>query len=194
MPLYEHVFLARQDVSAQQVEKLMETYQSIIKDNGGSIGKTEYWGLKNLAYRIKKKRKAHYALMNIDAPHAAVAEMERQMSIEPDVIRFLTLRVDELDDSPSAMMKRQDRDDRRGPRRDRDGRNGRDGGRDRDARGAGRGSDRAPVEKAAEAKKPAEAKAKEAESEAESKKPAEAEAAEPEAVDEESAKPDEDKS
>jgi small subunit ribosomal protein S6 len=194
MPLYEHVFLARQDVSAQQVEKLMETYQSIIKDNGGSIGKTEYWGLKNLAYRIKKKRKAHYALMNIDAPHAAVAEMERQMSIEPDVIRFLTLRVDELDDSPSAMMKRQDRDDRRGPRRDRDGRNGRDGGRDRDARGAGRGSGRAPVEKEAEAKKPAEAKAKEAESEAESKKPAEAEAAEPEAVDEESAKPDEDKS
>ena len=192
MPLYEHVFLARQDVSAQQVEKLMETYQSIIKDNGGSIGKTEYWGLKNLAYRIKKKRKAHYALMNIDAPHEAVAEMERQMSIEPDVIRFLTLRVDELDDSPSAMMKRQDRDDRRGPRRDRDGRDGRDGGRDRDARDAGRSSDRAPVEKDAEAKKPAEAEAKEAE--AESKKPAEAEAAEPEAADEKDAKPDEDKS
>ena len=137
MPLYEHVFLARQDVSAQQVEKLMETFQSIIKENGGDIGKTEYWGLKNLAYKIKKKRKAHYALLNIDAPSEAVAEMERQMRIEPDVIRFLTLRVDELDDAPSAMMKRQDRDDRRGPRRDRDGRD-RDG-RDRDGRGGDRG-------------------------------------------------------
>ena len=121
MPLYEHVFLARQDVSAQQVEKLMETFQSIIKDNGGSIGKTEYWGLKNLAYRIKKKRKAHYALMNIDAPHEAVAEMERQMRLSTDIIRFLTLRVDELDTTPSPMMWRNDRDDRRGPRRERDG-------------------------------------------------------------------------
>jgi len=205
MPLYEHVFLARQDVSAQQVEKLMETFQSIIKDNGGSIGKTEYWGLKNLAYRIKKKRKAHYALMNIDAPHEAVAEMERQMRIESDVIRFLTLRVDELDEAPSAMMKRHDRDDRRGPRRDRDGR---DGGRD--GRDGGRGGDRAPVEKpvvakepakaeAEEAKEPAKAEAEEAKEPAkaeaeEAKEPAKAEAEEAKAADKTDAEPDEDKS
>ena len=113
MPLYEHILLGRQDISAQQFEGLVETYQAIIKDNGGSIEKTENWGIKNLAYKIKKNRKAHFALMNIDAPHEAVAEMERQMGISTDVIRFLTLRMDELDAGPSAMMKRGDRDDRR---------------------------------------------------------------------------------
>ncbi len=138
MPLYEHVFLGRQDISAQQFEGLVETYQTIIKDNGGSIEKTESWGIKNLSYKIKKNRKAHFALMNINAPHEAVAEMERQMSISTDVIRYLTLRVDEHDEGPSAMMKRGDRDDRRGGRRDhRDsGPRSRDhaGGRDRDER------------------------------------------------------------
>lgn len=124
MPLYEHVFLARQDISAQQVESLTDTFKAIITDNGGSIGKTEYWGLRSLAYRIKKKRKAHYSLINIDAPHAAVAEMERQMRIESDIIRFLTLRVDEHETDPSAMMKRHERDDRRGHRGGRDGRDG----------------------------------------------------------------------
>ncbi len=127
MPLYEHVLLGRQDISPQQFESLVETYQSIIKDNGGSVEKTEMWGLKNLAYKIKKNRKAHFALMNIDSPHDAVAEMERQMGLSTDVIRFLTLRVDELDEGPSAMMKRGDRDDRRGGRRDH---------RDRDSRPA----------------------------------------------------------
>lgn len=121
MPLYEHVFLGRQDISTQQFEGLMDQYQSIIKDNGGSVEKTEYWGLKNLAYKIKKNRKAHFGLMNLDAPHEAIAEMERQMGISTDVIRFLTLRMDELEEGPSAMMKRGDRDDRRGGRRDRDG-------------------------------------------------------------------------
>ena len=106
MPLYEHVFLGRQDISAQQFEGLIETYQSIIKDNGGSIEKSEYWGIKNLAYKIKKNRKAHFALFNIDAPHEAVSEMERQMGISTDIIRFLTLRMDELESGPSAMMKR----------------------------------------------------------------------------------------
>ena len=113
MPLYEHILLGRQDISAQQFEGLVETYQAIIRDNGGSIEKTENWGIKNLAYKIKKNRKAHFALMNIDAPHEAVAEMERQMGLSTDVIRFLTLRMDELDPGPSAMMKRGDRDDRR---------------------------------------------------------------------------------
>jgi small subunit ribosomal protein S6 len=130
MPLYEHILLGRQDISAQQFEGLVETYQAIIKDNGGSIEKTENWGIKNLAYKIKKNRKAHFALMNIDAPHEAVAEMERQMGISTDVIRFLTLRMDELDAGPSAMMKRGDRDDRRGGRGDRD--RGPRGDRDRD--------------------------------------------------------------
>jgi len=129
MPLYEHVFLARQDISAQQVEGLVDTYRALLEENGGKVGKTEYWGLKSLAYKIKKNRKAHYTLINIDAPHEAVAEMERQMGLSTDVIRFLTLKVDEHETEPSAMMRRSDRDDRdgrgdrgdrRGPRRDRD--------------------------------------------------------------------------
>lgn len=131
MPLYEHVFLARQDVSAQQVEGFTQNFRSIIEQNGGSIGKTEYWGVKSLSFRIKKNRKAHFSLMNIDAPAAAVAELERQMRLSPDIIRFLTIRVDEHEQAPSQMMRRPDRDerdgrgergdrDRRGPRRDRD--------------------------------------------------------------------------
>lgn len=136
MPLYEHVFLARQDISAQQVESMMEEFQKLIGDGGGSVGKTEYWGLKGLNYKIKKNRKAHFALLNIDAPPAAVTEMERQMRLSSDVIRFMTLRVDEHETEPSAMMKRgSDRDDRRGGRRDRD-RGPRDGDRDRPARAA----------------------------------------------------------
>lgn len=114
MPLYEHVFLARQDVSAQQVETLVEQYKGLIEGAGGSVGKIENWGLRTLAYRIKKNRKAHYTLMNITAPHAAVAEMERQMGLSEDVLRFMTFKVDELDEEPSAMMQKRDRDDRRG--------------------------------------------------------------------------------
>ncbi len=115
MPQYEHVFLARQDVSAQQAQSLQEEFSKVISDHGGEVGKAEYWGLKPLAYKIKKNRKAHYHMMNIDAPHEAVAEMERQMRLSGDVIRFLTLRVEELDDKPSPMMKRSD--ERRGSRR-----------------------------------------------------------------------------
>ena len=131
MALYEHVFLARQDISPQQVELLTDTYKAVIEENGGSVGKTEYWGLKSIAYRIKKNRKAHYTLMNIDAPSAAVTEMERQMGLSDDVIRVLTLKVEELETEPSAMMKSRGRDDRKGPRRDG---GGRDGGRDGDRR------------------------------------------------------------
>lgn len=152
MPLYEHVFLARQDISAQQVEALMQSFRSILEEGGGSVGKTEYWGLKSLAYRIKKNRKAHYALMNIDAPHEAVAELERQLRLSTDVIRFLTLKVDEHDSAPSAMMRRADRDERegRGDRGDRDrgdrgGRGGRRDYRDRDRDFAPREA-RGPVE------------------------------------------------
>jgi small subunit ribosomal protein S6 len=138
MSLYEHVFLTRQDISAQQVEALIESFRSILQERGGSVGKTEYWGLRSLTYRIKKNRKAHYALMNIDAPHEAMTELERQERLSTDVIRFLTVRVDEHDAAPSAMMRRADRDERdgrgdRGDRGDRDrGDRGRGGRRDRD--------------------------------------------------------------
>ena len=95
MPLYESVFIARQDINAGQVDTLTEQFSNIVTEAGGKIEKTEYWGLKNLAYRIKKNRKAHSSLMNIDAPSAAVAEMERQMRINEDVIRFMTIKVEE---------------------------------------------------------------------------------------------------
>ncbi len=112
MPLYEHVFLSRQDVSGQQVEALTETFKGIIVAGGGTVSKVEQWGLKSLTFRIKKNRKAHYTLMNIDAPPAAMAEMERQMGINEDVIRLLTVRVEEHETEPSAMMQRRDRGDR----------------------------------------------------------------------------------
>ena len=121
MPLYEHIVLARQDVSAQQVEDLTNQLTEILSQGGGKVTKNEYWGLKSLSYRIKKNRKAHYTLMNIDAPAPAVAEMERQERINEDVLRFMTVRVDELEEGPSAMMQKRDRDDRddRGDRRPR---------------------------------------------------------------------------
>ena len=116
MPLYEHVFMSRQDASTAQVEALTKEFSDIIAANGGSIAGQEYWGLKSLAYKIKKNRKAHYSMLNIDAPHAAVAEMERQMSINTDVLRFMTLKVEAHQTEPSAMMRKSDRDDRRGGR------------------------------------------------------------------------------
>ncbi|MFZ4808462.1 MAG: 30S ribosomal protein S6 [Hyphomicrobiaceae bacterium] len=137
MPLYEHVFLARQDVSSQQVETMMKEYQQVIEEGGGKVGKTEYWGLKSLAYKIKKSRKAHYALMNLDAPPAAVVEMERRMSISPDVIRFLTIRVEAHEAEQSVQMRKGDRDERRG---DRDGERG--GGFRGGERGGFRGGER----------------------------------------------------
>jgi len=113
MPLYEHVFLARQDISQTQVEALTKEYGEVISEGGGRVGKTEYWGLKSLAFKIKKNRKAHYSLMNIDAPAAAIAEMERRMGLSPDVIRFLTVRVEQHETEPSVQMRKSDRDDRR---------------------------------------------------------------------------------
>lgn len=118
MALYEHVFLTRQDVSGQRVDELVEQFKAVVETGGGSVGKTEYWGLKSLGFRINKNRKAHYTLMNLDAPHQAVAEMERQMGINEDVLRFLTVRVDELEEEPSVQMQKKERDDRR--RRDRE--------------------------------------------------------------------------
>ncbi len=113
MPLYEHTFMARHDISAQQMEALTEKFSAVLKENGGKVVNSEYWGLKNLAYRIKKNRKAHYGYMQLDTPHAAVAEMERQMTLTTDILRFMTIRVDKHEEGPSAMMRKSDRDDRK---------------------------------------------------------------------------------
>jgi len=123
MALYEHIYLARQDISAQQVDALTARFKAVIESFGGKVEKVEYWGVKSLAYRIKKNRKAHFSLLNIDAPPAALAEMERQMGINEDVIRFMTVRVEVLEQGQSAMMRKRDDDDRgdrgRGPRPER---------------------------------------------------------------------------
>ena len=112
MPLYEHVVMARQDISPQQAESLNETLKELIEQGGGSVAKIEYWGLRNLTYRVKKNRKGHYSLLAIDAPAAAVKEMERQLSINEDVIRYLTIRVDELDLELSPVLSRRERPER----------------------------------------------------------------------------------
>jgi len=146
MPLYEHVFLARQDASAQQVEDLTKQFQGVIEGLGGKVTKNEYWGVKSLSFRIRKNRKAHFTFLNVDAPPAAINEIERQERLNEDVLRFMTVRVDELEEGPSVMMRKADREERgergfgdrgfggggrfdRGdrPRRDRDDRAPRDG-------------------------------------------------------------------
>ncbi len=129
MPLYEHVFLARQDLAQAQVDALAEKATKILTDNGGKVVKTETWGLKSLAYKIAKNRKAHFVMLDVDAPAPAVAELERQTNINEDVIRFMTIRVDEHEAGPSAMMRRE--------------RSGRDRGDDRGGRGDDRGPRRA---------------------------------------------------
>src|ERR1700730_15499896 len=119
MPLYENVFIARQDISGAQVDALADGFTQLIAEQGGEIKKREYWGLRNLAYRMKKNRKGHYVLFNIEAPAAAIAELERTMRINEDVLRYLTLRVEQLEEAPSPVMQsRGSREDR--PRRDRD--------------------------------------------------------------------------
>lgn len=110
MALYEHVLIARQDISPQQAEQLNEDMKALIESLGGHIAKIEYWGLRNLTYRIKKNRKGHYSLMAIDAPAPAVKEMERQLSINEDVLRYMTVRVEELDLELSPVLARRDRD------------------------------------------------------------------------------------
>lgn len=114
MPLYEHVFIARQDISNAQAEELIEHFSNILVENGGKVVGTEYWGLKNLAYRINKNRKGHYGFIRSDAPAEAVKEMERLMRIHDDVMRVLTVRVEEHEEGPSAMLQSRGRDDRRG--------------------------------------------------------------------------------
>ena len=131
MPLYEHVFLARQDLAQAQVDALAENATKIIEDNGGKVVKTETWGLRNIAYRIAKNRKAHYVALDFDAPAPVVAELERQTQINEDVIRYMTVKVDEHETGPSVMMRKNERDrerrSERGDRNDRGPRGGFDG-------------------------------------------------------------------
>jgi small subunit ribosomal protein S6 len=141
MPLYEHVFLSRQDASAQQVEDLTNQFKGVIEQLGGSVAKVEQWGVKSLSYRLRKNRKAHFTFFNIDAPPAAVNEIERQERLSEDVIRYLTVRVSEHEAGPSAMMRKVDRDRERDERgggyrgdRDRGDRGDRGPRRDRVAR------------------------------------------------------------
>ncbi|MTJ80442.1 MAG: 30S ribosomal protein S6 [Telmatospirillum sp.] len=121
MSLYECVFIARQDLATPQVETLADDLANILTAQGGTVTKREYWGLRNIAYRIRKNRKGHYVLFNVDAPSSAVKEFERQMSINEDVLRYLSVRVDELEDGPSAVMQSKNQRDER-PRRDGDDR------------------------------------------------------------------------
>jgi small subunit ribosomal protein S6 len=143
MSLYEHVYLARQDASAQQVEELTAHLKSVVEGLGGKVAKTEYWGVKSLSYRLRKNRKAHFTLLNLDAPPAAINEIERLERLNEDVLRYLTIRVDEHEEGPSAMMRRaerdRDRDERRG---DRDERRFDRGDRDRGDRDRGDRGDR----------------------------------------------------
>ena len=115
MPLYESVYIARSDISPSQVDALTEQMKKIVEENGGAVAKTEYWGVKTLAYRIKKNRKGHYTLMNLDAPAAALKELERNLRLNEDVVRYMSIRVDELEEGPSIMMQ-----NRSGRSRDRD--------------------------------------------------------------------------
>ncbi len=132
MPYYECVFVARQDISAPQAEALADHFTKVIEEQGGSVAKREYWGLRSLSYRIRKNRKGHYILLNVDAPPAAIEEIGRQMGINEDVIRHLTIRVEELKPGPSqVMLSRSSRGDERGERGDRPRRDDRDRDRDR---------------------------------------------------------------
>jgi len=144
MPLYENVFIARQDISGAQVDTLADQFTQLIADNGGEVKKRENWGLRNLAYRMNKNRKGHYVLFNIEAPPPAIAELERTMRINEDVLRYLTIRVDALEEGPSPVMLN------RGSRDDRPRRGDRDRYEDRDDRGPredrGPAPDRAPRE------------------------------------------------
>ena len=154
MSLYEHVFLTRQDASAQQVEELTAHFKGLIEQMGGQVPKVEQWGVKSLSYRLRKNRKAHFTLFNVDAPAAALQEVERQERLNEEVLRYLTVRVDEHEEGPSAMMRKADRDREREDRgfgfRDRDRGGSRDRGeyrrdRERDSRPPREGQDEQPA-------------------------------------------------
>ena len=113
MPFYEHIIISLPDISPQQVDELVEGISTLIAEKGGKVGKVEYWGLRNLAYRINKTRKGHYSLINIDAPAAAVHEMERLQRINENVMRYMTIAVEELEEGPSPILARRERDEKK---------------------------------------------------------------------------------
>ncbi len=117
MSLYEYTYIARQDIQPQQVDAITTEFAKIITDNGGKVAKTESWGLRTLAYKIKKYKKGHYVHLNLDAPHAAIAELERNARLHEDVIRYMTIRVDEFEEGDSVVLRSKDRDNR-APRED----------------------------------------------------------------------------
>lgn len=163
MPLYEHVFIARQDLSSAQAETLIEEFSEVLKENGGSIVGSEYWGLRSLTYKINKNRKGHYGFFRLDAPPDAITELERRERFHEDVMRYMTVSVEAHDDGPSAVLQaKSSRDDRRGGRggRDRDrGDRDRDrGDRDRDRGDRDRGDrDRGDRDRGERAPRPADA-------------------------------------
>jgi small subunit ribosomal protein S6 len=142
MPLYEHVFIARQDLSNTQAEGRIEHFSTVLSDNGGKVVENEYWGVKTMAYKINKNRKGHYAFLKSDAPAAAVQEMERLMRLHEDVMRVLTVKVDGHEDGPSVQMQKRDERGERGDRPDRGDRPERSFGGDRGDRGGFGGADR----------------------------------------------------
>ena len=111
MAFYEHVVITRPDISPAQVDSFVEELSGFLKEKGATIGKTEYWGLRNLSYQINKQRKGHYSLLNIDSPAAAVHELERQHRLSDDIMRYMTIKVEEFDENPSPMMSRKNRRD-----------------------------------------------------------------------------------
>ena len=150
MALYETVFIARQDIPAQEAEELADKFGSIVADNGGTVDRYEYWGLRNLAYRIKKNRKGHYTMLHINAPPQAVAEMERNMRIDEDILRYLTIRSDAFEDGPSVMMQtrspREDRPVREPKEKAAQPEEKRDAAKETSVENAGETSSSAPVE------------------------------------------------
>jgi small subunit ribosomal protein S6 len=113
MPFYEHIIMSRPDISTQQVDTIIEDMTKLITDAGGKVTKTEYWGLRNLAYRIKKQRKAHYSFLNIEAPAAALQEVERQHSLSEEILRYISIKVEELDDEPSVILSRREKEEKK---------------------------------------------------------------------------------
>lgn len=147
MPLYESVFIARQDIPSQEVDALATRFAEIVTDQGGKVEHREYWGLKNLSYRIRKNRKGHYTMMHLDAPSKAVHEMERNMRISEDVLRYMTVRIAEISDQPSIMMQTRSARDDRGRRDDRRTRS-ESGSRRGEREGSAKGASTAMVQEA----------------------------------------------
>jgi small subunit ribosomal protein S6 len=160
MRCYEHTFIARQDLSPQQAQALAETYAGLITEHGGEVTKNEYWGLRNLAYRMRKNRKGHYLHLNLKADAATIDELERQERLSDDIIRYLTVKVDELEEGPSVLMHARTSREERSRRHDdggrRDDRPRRDNDRPREDRPRERSEEQVEASDRSEANVPSE--------------------------------------